>query len=104
MKVVFAVAFLFGAMYFLWWGYKNLLQRENDKGDRTVEGQVCHLCRRPFPITELVIREKLAGFENYFCGQCITSLMDDYTALQHKNEAAKLEEIASASEFVPERR
>lgn len=82
MNVIVSVLLLLGAMYFIWWGYKNLVRRESERGISTIEGQACHLCRLPFPIDQLVIREKLAGFENYFCGDCIKSLMHDWEAKQ----------------------
>jgi len=84
MKVLFSAALILGAMYLIWWGYKHLLQRERDPQAAGLEGQYCHLCRRPFPLSELVVREKMAGFENYFCGECITGLMRDYKALSKR--------------------
>jgi hypothetical protein len=31
-------------------------------------------------ISEMIARDKIAGFINYFCGECIESLYNDYTA------------------------
>ncbi len=84
MNVLVSVLLLLGAMYLIWWGYKNLVRREGERGEFAVEGQACHLCRRAFPIDQLVIREKLAGFENYFCGDCITALMLDWQEKQQR--------------------
>jgi hypothetical protein len=86
MKVLFSVGLLLGVMYAIWWGYKNLLRRESEPRELHIEGQFCQLCRKPYPVEEMVIREKMAGFENYFCGDCITSLMLDY----QEKQAAKL--------------
>jgi len=98
MNVIFSVVLLLGAMYLIWWGYKNLLRRESESGAGVVEGQACHLCRRAFPISELVIREKLAGFENYFCGECIRGLMRDLLA-REQGTGNREQEVGSASAF-----
>ena len=68
---------LVGALYFVWWGYKNLLRRERDS-DEVAEGVACHLCGEGYPREQVVTVEKRAGFENYFCGKCIAKLAAAY--------------------------
>jgi hypothetical protein len=89
MKVIFAVSILFAAFYFVWWGYKNLVRRESDPNGGPIEGQLCQICRQAYPISELVVREKMAGFENYFCGNCIEALMRDYNEKIGKSSTDK---------------
>ncbi len=49
MKVIFAVAFLAGSFYLIWWGYKHLIMREReDRESGDMDGGLCHLCRRAF--------------------------------------------------------
>ncbi len=81
MKILFSAILLLGALYFVWWGYKNLVKRESDSGEDAVEGVACHLCRQGYPITQVVTVEKKAGFENYFCGSCIAKLAAEYNDL-----------------------
>lgn len=78
MKILFSVILLVGALYFVWWGYKNLLRRERDSGEDAVDGVACHLCGQGYPREEVVTVEKKAGFENYFCGKCIAKLAAAY--------------------------
>ncbi len=81
MNILFSVILLVGALYFVWWGYKNLVRREQDTADGAVEGVACHLCGQGFPQDQVVTVEKKAGFENYFCGNCIARLGAEYNRL-----------------------
>ncbi len=81
MNIVFSVILLVGALYFVWWGYKHLLRRESDPDGDSLEGVACHLCGLGFPREQVVVVEKKAGFENYFCGSCISKLAADYNEL-----------------------
>lgn len=81
MKILFSVILLVGAFYFIWWGYKNLLRRERDRDAGIAEGVACHLCGEGFALDEVVTVEKKAGFENYFCGNCIAKLAEAYNEL-----------------------
>ena len=81
MKILFSVILLVGAFYFIWWGYKNLLRRERDTADGSVDGVACHICGEGYPREEVVTVEKKAGFENYFCGSCIAKLAAAYNEL-----------------------
>lgn len=69
-----------GTLFIIWYGY-GLLVRKPGVGSEDGEGPVasCHLCRRSFPVTRMVSRDKIAGFINYFCGDCIEALYEDYT-------------------------
>ncbi len=87
MKVIFSVILLVAALYFVWWGFKHLIRRERNTPDNEVEGVLCHLCRRPYPITEVVTVEKQAGFENYFCGSCIAKLAAEYNDMVRAGSA-----------------
>jgi hypothetical protein len=85
-NIVFSVILLIGALYFVWWGYKNLLRRESDP-EADAEGVACHLCGRVYPREQVVTVEKKAGFENYFCGECIAKLAADYNDLVREGSA-----------------
>ena len=87
MNIIFSVILLIGALYFVWWGYKNLLRRETDPDAMDAEGVACHLCGRGFPREQVVTVEKKAGFENYFCGECIAKLAADYNELVREGTA-----------------
>lgn len=88
MKILFSVILLLGALYFVRWGYKNLLRREHDSGDESLDGVGCHLCGQAYPREQVVVVEKKAGFENYFCGNCISKLAADYNDLVRAGEAS----------------
>jgi hypothetical protein len=86
-NIIFSVILLIGALYFVWWGYKNLLRRERDPEVDESEGVACHLCGKAYPRTQVVTVEKKAGFENYFCGDCISKLAADYNYLVREGSA-----------------
>lgn len=86
MKILFSVILLLGALYFVWWGYKHLLRRERDEGE-VIDGVACQICRQGFPREEVVTVEKAAGFENYFCGNCIARLAAEYNELVRQGAA-----------------
>src|SRR5688572_24436982 len=87
MRFVIGAAILVLMLYLVWWGYKNLLKREREEDQSGIDGSLCHLCREAYPLEELVVREKRAGFENYFCGKCISELAHDYNELVRKGRA-----------------
>ena len=87
MNIIFSVILLIGALYFVWWGYKNLLKREHDPEGESGEGVACHLCGLGFQRDQVVVVEKKAGFENYFCGNCIAKLAADYNDLVREGSA-----------------
>jgi hypothetical protein len=62
----------------IWYGY-GLMTKKPDANalDGTSEVAKCHLCRRELPVREMITREKAAGFENHFCGDCIEELYRD---------------------------
>ena len=90
MNIIFSVILLIGALYFVWWGYKNLLKREHDMDEDSAEGVACHLCGRGFLREQVVVVEKKAGFENYFCGECISKLAADYNELVRDGSAPSI--------------
>ncbi|MEO6940898.1 MAG: hypothetical protein ABI444_12300 [Candidatus Kapaibacterium sp.] len=92
MKFIIGFSILTAVAYFIWWGYKNLVGQETKPESKVIDGALCHLCRKPYPYSELVVREKMAGFENYFCGSCINDLVRDYN---HKLDEAS---VSSQSE------
>jgi hypothetical protein len=69
-----------GTLFMIWYGY-GLLVRKPGVGPEDGDGPTanCHLCRRSFPISRMVSRDKIAGFVNYFCGDCIEALYEEYT-------------------------
>ncbi|HZV13342.1 MAG TPA: hypothetical protein VFA55_09010 [Candidatus Kapabacteria bacterium] len=71
--------------FFLFYGYHLLVNRKAT--DSTPEEQTaqCHLCKKEFPISKMVARDKEAGFVNYFCGDCIEKLYADHILLNRNN-------------------
>jgi hypothetical protein len=67
-------AFLLGVTGgLIWLGYQ-VVVRTSSIGRRQEAMAQCHLCGGEFPLSELVSREKMAGFVNYFCVECIAEL------------------------------
>jgi len=69
-----------GTLFVIWYGYGLLVGKPgvgSEEGDGPTAS--CHLCRRPFPVNRMVSRDKIAGFVNYFCGDCIEALYQEYT-------------------------
>ena len=67
--------------FFLFYGYHLLVNRKPANSEDAEDTAQCHLCKRQFPISQMVARDKEAGFVNYFCGDCIEKLYADYIAL-----------------------
>jgi hypothetical protein len=42
----------------------------------------------------MVSRDKMAGFINYFCGDCIRALHDDYAALRERGRTPDVDRIS----------
>lgn len=71
--------------FFLFYGYHLLVNRKATEGAPQEQTAQCHLCKKKFPINQMVGRDKEAGFVNYFCGDCIEKLYNDYLDLSRKN-------------------
>ncbi|MBC8145393.1 MAG: hypothetical protein H7X80_07390 [bacterium] len=81
MEILIWVGIVGGVLFVIWYGYGLLVQRPDGAAQvGTSESARCHLCRRDLPLNQMVTREKAAGFENHFCGDCIEELYRDYTA------------------------
>jgi hypothetical protein len=71
-----------GMVVMIWYGFNLLVRKPGaGTGPDSVPVASCHLCRRSFPVDQMVSRDKIAGFINYFCGDCIEGLYSDYTAM-----------------------
>jgi len=68
--------------FFVYYGYHLLVKRGTGSIDADTLTTQCHLCRQSFPIREMVARDKDAGFVNYFCGECISKLYEDYSKMR----------------------
>ncbi len=78
-----------GTLFMIWYGYGLLVKRSGAGGvEEGGESASCHLCRRTFPVARMVSRDKMAGFINYFCGDCIEALYNDYVE-QGRDGAAR---------------
>ena len=75
----------------IWLGYQ-LIIRTRGIGRSDEPTTPCHLCGRPFPTSELVAREKMAGFVNYFCAECIASLSRESAAGPGQNGVTRTTE------------
>ena len=67
--------------FFCYYGYHLLVKRGGVADAGAISAQ-CHLCRNSFPVSEMVAREKDAGFVNYFCGECVSKLFEDYSSMR----------------------
>ena len=65
-----------GTFFMIWYGFNLLVKKPGLGAGEDGDGPVasCHLCRRNFPINRMVSRDKIAGFVNYFCADCIEGL------------------------------
>lgn len=69
-----------GVLFLIWYGYGLLVGKPGAAADGYEPVAACHLCRRELKVADMVARDKVAGFINYFCSDCIESLYNDYTA------------------------
>jgi hypothetical protein len=82
MEIIIWATIIGGTAFMIWYGF-NLLVRRPGVGageDGAGPAASCHLCRRTFPVSRMVSRDKIAGFINYFCGDCIEGLYNEYVA------------------------
>jgi hypothetical protein len=80
MELLVWIGLIGGTLFLIWYGYGLLVRRPESEADAaSSERARCHLCRRELPVREMVTREKAAGFENHFCGDCIEELYRDWT-------------------------
>jgi hypothetical protein len=89
MEFLIWIGLVGGTLFLIWYGY-GLLARRTDPTEvgASLERAQCHLCRREYPLREMVTRQKAAGFENHFCGDCIEELYRDYTERATTRRAA----------------
>jgi hypothetical protein len=92
MEILIWCGLIGGTLLLIWYGYGLLVRRpDGETGEAGGEVARCHLCRREFPIRSMVTREKVAGFENHFCGDCIEDLYRDWTEHPaHRSPASSL--------------
>lgn len=80
MEYLVWVGLVGGTLFLIWYGYGLLARRPDAAGGAgDAERAQCHLCRREMPVREMITRQKAAGFENHFCGDCIEELHREYT-------------------------
>jgi hypothetical protein len=81
MEFIIWVTIVGGMLFMVWYGFSLLVRKPGiatgEEGEEPVAA--CHLCKRSFPLSKMVNRDKSAGFVNYFCGDCIEKLYDEYT-------------------------
>ncbi|MEP7218213.1 MAG: hypothetical protein ABI876_04820 [Bacteroidota bacterium] len=84
-----------GMSFMLWYGFNLLVRRPGIDASGDGPGPVasCHLCRRNFPIRHMVSRDKMAGFVNYFCGDCVEGLYNDYVGAQRDGTISPMEKL-----------
>jgi hypothetical protein len=82
MEIIIWATIIGGTLFMIWYGFNLLVKRPGvgDGEDGTGPVASCHLCRRSFPVNSMVSRDKIAGFVNYFCGDCIEGLYNEYVA------------------------
>lgn len=81
MELIVWSALIGGVLFLIYYGYGLLVDRgSSEEIAAAADHARCHLCRREFPLGQMITREKVAGFENHFCGDCIEELYSDYTA------------------------
>lgn len=80
MEIIIWITIIGGTAFMVWYGFNLLVKKPGVASTEEGGGPAaqCHLCRRPFPVSQMVSRDKIAGFINYFCGDCIESLYDEY--------------------------
>lgn len=88
MGIVTWITIVGGMIFIIWYGYGLLVKRPGEEQGEDGPGSVasCHLCRRTFPVRQMIHRDKIAGFINYFCGDCIEALYNEYVS---RNRDAK---------------
>ncbi len=67
------IIFIF-LLFIIYYGYHLTVKKGAGSPEEEGREAACHLCRRKFPIKDLVARDKEAGFVNYFCSDCIEAL------------------------------
>lgn len=82
MEYLVWIILIAGAGFMVWYGFGLLVRRPgvDSDGNLLAPQTECHLCRRKFPVTQMISRDKIAGFVNYFCADCIEGLYAEYTA------------------------
>jgi len=68
-----------GVLFLIYYGF-GIINRKPPTAEELALGQEveCHLCRKKYPESKMIHRDKIAGFVNYFCGECIENLYNDY--------------------------
>ena len=80
MEWIVWAAIVGATLFMIWYGYGLLVGKPGVASDGYEPTAACHLCRREMRVADMIARDKIAGFINYFCGECIESLYNDYTA------------------------
>jgi hypothetical protein len=90
MELLVWIGLVGGTLFLIWYGYGLLVRKpEGQSGGGTSEVARCHLCRREMSVDDMVTREKTAGFENHFCGDCIEELYRDWTTHPARRNPAR---------------
>lgn len=96
MELIIWVTIVGGMVLMIWYGFNLLVKKpgvgSGDDGPGPVAS--CHLCRRTFPVSKMVSRDKIAGFVNYFCGDCIEGLYNEYVARFRDGAGAHEEDLS----------
>jgi|GEM_PF-2814825 len=89
MEIIIWFTIIGGTAFMIWYGFNLLVRKPGVAGAEDGGGPAaqCHLCRRSFPVARMVSRDKVAGFVNYFCGDCIESLYDEYVGRFRNGES-----------------
>jgi hypothetical protein len=91
--LLFGLILVVAMVVMIWYGF-NLVRKPTAAEASVPPAASCHLCRRTFPVDQMVSRDKMAGFINYFCGDCIRALHDDYAALRERGLTPDVDRIS----------
>jgi hypothetical protein len=96
MEFIIWATIIGGTAFMIWYGFNLLVKRPGLGAGEDGGGPVasCHLCRRSFPVSQMVGRDKMAGFVNYFCGDCIEGLYNEYVAKFRDGTAAGAKDLS----------
>ncbi|MBL0332486.1 MAG: hypothetical protein IPP08_02355 [Chlorobiota bacterium] len=79
MGIVLMIFLSCGVLFLIYYGF-GIVNRKPPTTEELALGQEveCHLCKKKLSESKMIHRDKIAGFVNYFCGDCIEGLHDEY--------------------------